>query len=529
MKNLKSELAIGLVAPVGVDIAGVKSSLDNLLSQFKYKFNHLKLSKAFQTLDNTDLDDTNLYNHYNSYMTAGNDLRESTNRNDILALFSIYNVFSKRDQQAKKKGGEKEPLNGYAHIFDSLKHPDEAITLKDVYGPAFLLIGVYSSWSKRKHYLTNQKGMTEEEAESLIKRDKLEDVHYGQKTSEVFQLADAFINIDEDNYVSQITRILDLIFGHPYTTPTKEEFAMYVAYVSSWRSADLSRQVGAVITKESGEIIATGANDVPKYGGGLYWGELDNDNNDTRDYMLGYDSNERRKNEMILSIQRKFQEEVVESDDVIDNLIDVIAPTLPEIKEFDKNIIKEIFSIVIDDKVENQEISLLDQGKKDLADTGIWEITEYGRAVHAEMEALLSCVRVGVVAKNCTIYTTTFPCHNCAKHIIAAGIKKVVFIEPYPKSKAVDLHGDALWVDGNNVEDNEDKVEFKPFVGVGPRRFVDLFSMKLGNGYKLIRKEGGNTVNWDRENAILRVKLEPLSYYETEESYANILNEIIGE
>ncbi|MDN3612645.1 hypothetical protein QWZ16_23945 [Vibrio ostreicida] len=26
-----------------------------------------------------------------------------------------------------------------------------------------------------------------------------------------------------------------------------------------------------------------------------------------------------------------------------------------------------------------------------------------------------------------------FPCHNCAKHIVASGIKRVVYVEPYPK------------------------------------------------------------------------------------------------
>jgi deoxycytidylate deaminase len=72
------------------------------------------------------------------------------------------------------------------------------------------------------------------------------------------------------------------------------------------------------------------------------------------------------------------------------------------------------------------------------------DITEFGRPVHAEMEAILSCARIGISPKMGTLYCTTFPCHNCAKHIVAAGIKRVVYVEPYPKSKAEKLHSDSL-------------------------------------------------------------------------------------
>ena len=38
---------------------------------------------------------------------------------------------------------------------------------------------------------------------------------------------------------------------------------------------------------------------------------------------------------------------------------------------------------------------------------------------------------------------TTCPCHNCTRHIIAAGLSSVTYIEPYPKSRAADPHEDA--------------------------------------------------------------------------------------
>ena len=139
------------------------------------------------------------------------------------------------------------------------------------------------------------------------------------------------------------------------------------------------------------------------------------------------------------------------------------------------------------------------------------DIMEFGRAVHAEMEALLSVARSGVSPVDGTLYTTTFPCHNCAKHIVAAGIKRVVYVEPFPKSKAVDLHGDSITLKGE-----ANKVKFEHFSGIGPRRFFDLFSLGLSSGYKIVRKSGGNTVKFERSLAQLRVPMAPTSYIERE-------------
>ena len=59
-------------------------------------------------------------------------------------------------------------------------------------------------------------------------------------------------------------------------------------------------------------------------------------------------------------------------------------------------------------------------------------------------------------------------------------------------------------------------MSFEPFVGIGPRRFVDLFSMNLGSGRKLKRKEQGLVKEWERSTAELRVPMIPLSYLEAE-------------
>jgi cytidine deaminase len=99
------------------------------------------------------------------------------------------------------------------------------------------------------------------------------------------------------------------------------------------------------------------------------------------------------------------------------------------------------------------------------------DLTEFGRVVHAEMCALCDAARLGRSVKGSVLYCTTFPCHNCTKHIIAAGIKRVVYMEPYPKSKALELHSNEIVIESQI----EEKVSFVPFLGISPHRYREIF------------------------------------------------------
>src|SRR5207248_10041658 len=107
------------------------------------------------------------------------------------------------------------------------------------------------------------------------------------------------------------------------------------------------------------------------------------------------------------------------------------------------------------------------------------------RAVHARLEALRSAARIGVSTSRAILYCTTLPCHKWAKHVIDAGIKRVVYIEPYAKSLSSTLHGDAISLE----KPAANKILFTPFVGVAPRRYADLFSMKTKEGQEIPRKD----------------------------------------
>jgi tRNA(Arg) A34 adenosine deaminase TadA len=134
------------------------------------------------------------------------------------------------------------------------------------------------------------------------------------------------------------------------------------------------------------------------------------------------------------------------------------------------------------------------------------------------MEAITAAARMGIQIDGTTLYTTTFPCHNCAKHIVASGIKRVVYIEPYPKSLALDLHSDSIALDEVEHEEVRDKVMFEPFVGIAPRRYEDLFSTVTQEGKRLRRKAADGTIR--KEPLGIRMQASPLSYIERESAAA---------
>lgn len=51
--------------------------------------------------------------------------------------------------------------------------------------------------------------------------------------------------------------------------------------------------------------------------------------------------------------------------------------------------------------------------------------------IHAEINALIYCAKEGISVKNCTAYVTHFPCLNCTKALIQAGIKQIYYKHDY--------------------------------------------------------------------------------------------------
>lgn len=482
-----SELVIGLVGAVGSRLGQLTDIIKGyLIDRFNYDVEIISVSSQIIKKHKGDnLNGVDEFSRIKSYMDAGNDLRRESKDNSFLALDAarvISEVREKRNEEKKDKR--------VVYIINSLKHDEEIKRLRQIYSQGFYQVSLYESNQRRSEYLIKDKGMDAEQVNELIQRDEGEKKGHGQHTRDAFHLADYFVKYDGsyDGLRNSCFRFLSLIFGDPFITPTFDEFATYMAFTSSLRSADLSRQVGAVIARDE-TILSTGANDIPKFGGGLYWpivndvtGEV-TDTNDGRDYKRGEDSNVKEKEKI--------------SRNLIDSLINLIDS-----------------SDINNSENETKIATLKNKVSEVVNSSKIKDITEYGRVVHAEMETLMSCSRESISTKGATLYATTFPCHNCAKHIVAAGIERVVFVEPYPKSKALDFHRESVTM---GFTTKEDKIVFEPFVGVGARNFLNLFSMSLGSGYELQRKsKGGATMHWTPNKSQLRTALLPYSYKERE-------------
>lgn len=64
-------------------------------------------------------------------------------------------------------------------------------------------------------------------------------------------------------------------------------------------------------------------------------------------------------------------------------------------------------------------------------------------AVHAEQNAIIQAARIGVKIEGATLFCTHQPCVICAKMIINAGIKRVVYKEGYPDDFSIRLFDEA--------------------------------------------------------------------------------------
>jgi deoxycytidylate deaminase len=358
-----------------------------------------------------------------------------------------------------------------AYIIDAIRHPAEAYLLRSLYRSAFALIGVVCQEETREDRLKEKfdRNAGKKDVQDFMERDAKDPdgKKNGQRVSDAFHLADFFIDNSEERYKQesadrqrsenpdwdvpdQRLRLVSIITHARVERPSSSETAMYMAYGAKMRSACLSRQVGAALVDRVGNVVATGTNEVPKAGGGTYGQGFDQPSDPDRDhrcvYKKGFCSNAYEQNEIIQQV--------------------LAIKQISSLKEEDR-------------KALEQELRL----------SRIGQILEFSRAVHAEMDALLSAARRGVSTQGGRLFVTTFPCHYCARHIVGAGVDEVQYIEPYPKSRAIDLHGDSIthisrgW---SPPSQNGTMVLFRPFTGVAPgmygRAFLKDRELKSADG-----------------------------------------------
>lgn len=476
---LRPELIVGLVCPLGARIDVLTKTISDQLRTFGYESVLIRVSDGLKKC-RTNVPEPPANNEGLRIRARQEQALEMrSGKEDVLARMAIAAIRVARAEVTKDPD---KPRPACAYIVRQLKHPNEAALFRRVYGSSFVLIAGSAPKPLLERAVAERlaadKGEADyekfkAEAAELIAIDEQESedrewADKGQSTRDTFPLADYFVDLTKD--AESVKRFVNLLFGHPFETPTQEEMAMQQAATVSYRSSEERRQVGAVIVKRTdraseeadADVVASGMNEVPRRGGGSYWrGEYV----DARDPQLFKSFKTTREN----ALKR--------------GVVTEIAMRLQDAKW-----LQEPYASMGADELGGHTRELLD--KSQLTDIG-----EFSRQVHAEMAAIVDAAKRGVSVLGSEMYVTTFPCHNCAKHIIAAGVTKVVYLEPYPKSRATKLFEEEITTDPKG---DHDKVVFVPFTGVAPRQFSRLFSMAARGKKGYIAQD-----EWEREQLSL--------------------------
>ncbi|MCA9469848.1 MAG: hypothetical protein KC643_30990 [Nitrospira sp.] len=333
------------------------------------------------------------------------------------------------DYWAKKAvGTAQKTFQSGLPVFDGIRNSKELEFLRNTF-PNFLLITVWCPQRFRFDRVREEYGGDWSVFEEDDKRDCNEEIAHGQEVQLCVDNADIVIRND-DNHTpaaaarhlkNKIGEYIHLIQGTEVRPPHHDEVAMAIAYTSALRSQCIKRTVGAAITSHSGVLISSGYNENPEP-------------MDPCVRAYGYCFKDAQLREHIgIMVKRR--------------------PECPNPKC----------------KVELKSLESLRDGFKCVAcgynlvrayapDRGMQRCT----AVHAEMAAILNAG--GKDLRDKVLYTTTFPCSQCARQIAYVGIKKVVYVEPYPDP------------DSESFMRDNCKIILQMFEGVKARAYERIFT-----------------------------------------------------
>jgi len=263
-------------------------------------------------------------------------------------------------------------------VIETVRNPEEVRFLRNLI-PHCYVLALYASEEDRMRW-TNVKN--QQERDEFLDADMRDSgdlqPEYGQQVTDCVNMADYFINNDKDKGKAKPHKLYDdlgdffKIVSGEASDKVEKAVLMSHAFMQRLLSKCQGRRVGAVIA-DGLNVISTGWNGVP---------------------------------EGISDCKVCRRKELLKCEGCRDKEIQI---TLAEC------------SCGYDNR---RKRSLLEK-HLDLC-----------YAVHAEERAILRAIRKGISLKGTTLYCTTFPCLMCAKMILEVGIKKVVYVEPYPHSES---------------------------------------------------------------------------------------------
>lgn len=473
------ELMLGLVRAPGTKLDVLETILSETWGAFGFEYQSIRVADEaanarpmYEDIE-LDLPDYSLHPDFQDAfrelpswdercrrIQRGNHARTMTTMDDVVLRDALVGVQELRRQTFREQS--------VAWGFRAIRHPSEVNLLRDIYGGRYFTIGAYEPRGSRENNFVEELRGEHPKAEDKLLRDaarflmNLESVAGSAKPAKIqttFEKSDLFVDISRLDLMRRaVRRFVAYILGYPFGTPTVDEFGMAVAFTSRKSSSALARAVGAAaVSPSTGAILGTGHNDIPRTPRSGPWPDDDltdviadeqDPDGDYREHRYAEDVSDRRR-------FRAFK-------DLIDRLQTADFLDKSKINDPDRAA-QEIFA------------------HETVRGALQFDAIEYSRTIHAEASLIANAASRGVSLTDATLYVTTFPCHECTRLIIQAGIGRVVFVEPYPKSLAAELYPQQIHYEDADVHRSSPhhlQVRYEPFVGIAPGRFNEIFSFE---------------------------------------------------
>lgn len=294
---------------------------------------------------------------------------------------------------------------------DGIRNLGEVSRLREIFGYRFTLFSILSSldarWSRIKSKYTDE-NLTRNDFEDDDLRDRNEETAYGQQVELCLDKADILVNNQESvslsDFQKKILDYADLVLGTRRRSATQTEILMSMAFASSHSSKCLKRHVGAIVVDTRGQVVGVGYNENP----------------------LG--TNPCVEEE---TYDHKCYRDIIRNAHFED--LAARGARCPKCGEPLTHKAGPPWRCEACAKA----------GSKTNLESFFFpdRAMSWCTAVHAEVSAILAAAER---PRGGTLYTTTFPCFQCAEKITQAGIKAIYYSEAYPDAhsgKRLELSG----------------------------------------------------------------------------------------